>query len=179
MPKRYLNNDYHDGKAFILLTKVELEKANQANSAPILKKGTPAYSDSSYSVYVFDSHQTLLDHRSNLLLLCTTHGDSKLEDTAIVMKPGSFISGPYLKKMPARDYRLQVSCQLKNAADLTLKIQDNGKLIASYPLSEGTNEYPFTLEEPSASMEFIVVNSGKSEIILERMELPDYDWFNP
>ncbi|MFR2605789.1 MAG: hypothetical protein ACLTAX_11585 [Waltera sp.] len=57
-PMKYYEEGYHTGETFLLLTS---EECAEYASAPALKQGKKVYEDGSYTVYVFDSTEDLMD----------------------------------------------------------------------------------------------------------------------
>ena len=57
-PMKYYEEGYHTGETFLLLTS---EECAEYASAPALKQGNKVYEDGSYTVYVFDSTEDLMD----------------------------------------------------------------------------------------------------------------------
>ena len=57
-PMKYYEDGYHTGETFLLLT---AEECAEYAEAPALKQGKKIYEDGSYTVYVFDSTENLMN----------------------------------------------------------------------------------------------------------------------
>ena len=57
-PMKYYEEGYHAGETFLLLT---AEECAEYAEAPALKQGEKVYEDGSYTVYVFDSTEELMN----------------------------------------------------------------------------------------------------------------------
>ena len=57
-PMKYYEEGYHAGETFLLLT---AEECAEYAEAPALKQGEKIYEDGSYTVYVFDSTENLMN----------------------------------------------------------------------------------------------------------------------
>lgn len=171
--------EYFEGRTFLMLTDDEAA-AFAPNGYDYTNLYTPetVLNYEPYTILVYDHNiarnnfNDMLGGEANLLgRVSCSDTTMRQENGEIFINEGQIMYGPYIP-LNTGEYLLTVDVSLVSPGEIVISAADaGGEVLGIYELTDGRNEYRFTLEEGHSQVEFVIQNQTDQEIYVSGMYL--------